>query len=84
MKLERPNPAGPENVPLRNYISSLPVAVFIYDLKHDDDVIDARQIDFSNRDDKAWLARVSVWAFKNGYSIEMMTVSDAEGKEGNK
>lgn len=80
MKLERPNPAGPENVPLRNYINSLPVAIFIYDLKNHDNIIDAREIDFSNKDDKAWLSRMSVWAFTNGYSIEMMTVKDAEGR----
>lgn len=80
MKLERPNPAGPENIPLRAYINSLPVAVFIYDLKKNDNIIDAREIDFSNKDDKAWLSRMSVWAFTNGYSIEMMRVVDAEGK----
>ena len=80
MKLERPNPDGPENVPLRNYIKSLPVAIFIYDLKNDDNIIDCREIDFSNREDKAWLSRVSVWAFSKGYSIEMMTVADAEGR----
>ncbi len=80
MKLERPDPSGPENVPLRNYIKSLPVAVFIYDLKNDDNIIAAKEIDFSNREDKAWLSRMSVWAFSNGYSLEMMTVADAEGR----
>lgn len=80
MKLERPNPDGPENVPLREYIKSLPVAVFIYDLKNGDNIIDCREIDFSNKDDKAWLSRVSVWAFGKGYAIEMMTKKDAEGR----
>lgn len=80
MKLERPNPAGPENVPLQTYIKSLPVAVFIYNLKKGDEIIDCREIDFSNREDKAWLSRVSVWAWTNGYSVETMALKDAEGR----
>lgn len=80
MQLERPDPNGAENVPLQSYIKSLPIAVFIYDLKNDDNIVDCRKIDFSNRDDKAWLSRVSVWAWSKGYSIETMTINDAEGR----
>jgi len=77
--LKRPDPNGAENIPLQNYIKSLPIAVFILNLKNNDEVIDMRQIDFSNREDKAWLSKVSVWAWSKGYSVETMTVADAEG-----
>ena len=79
MTIPRPNPAGPENIPLREYVKSLPIVVFILNLKKNDEVVDMRQIDFSNKDDKAWLSRVSVWAWSQGFSVETMTVKDAEG-----
>lgn len=80
MKLERPTEYGEENLPIRKWISSLPVAVFVYDLKNSDNIVAAYQIDFSNRDDKAWMSRICVWAWTKGYSVEMMTVKDAEGR----
>ncbi len=80
MKLEPPNPNGPESIPLRDYVKSFKVAVFIYDLKNNDEIIDMREIDFGNRDDKAWLSKVSFWAWSKGYSVETMSLKDAEGR----
>lgn len=80
--LEPPDPNGPENVPLMgNYIKSLKVAVFIYDLKNGDNIVDCREIDYSNKEHKGWLGRMSAWAFSKGYSVEVMTVKDAEGRQ---
>ncbi len=80
LTLKRPDPAGPENVPLRDYVKSFKIAVFIYNLKQNDEIIDCREIDFANREDKAWLARMSFWAWSKGYSVETMSLNDAEGR----
>lgn len=79
--LPRPDPNGPENIPLRDYIKTLKVAVFIYDLKNGDNIIDCREIDYADKADKGWLGRMSVWAFSKGYSVEIMTIKDAEGRQ---
>lgn len=79
-EIPRPDPAGPENIPIRDFVKALPIVVFIYNLKKNDEVIDMRQIDFSNKEDKSWLARMSVWAWSNGYSVETMSIADAEGQ----
>ena len=78
--LKRPDPAGPESVPINGYIKSYKVAVFIYNLKKDDEIIDCREIDYANREDRAWIGKVSYWAWTNGYSVETMSLADAEGK----
>ena len=80
MKLEPPSPNGPENIPLMGYIKSFEVAVFIIDLKNDDAIIDMRKIDYGNFEHKRWLGKVSFWAWANGYSVETMRLTDAEGR----
>ena len=78
--LRKPDPDGPENVPIQGYIKSYHVAVFIIDLKNGDTIIDCRQIDYGNREHKAWLGKVSFWAWEKGYSVETMSLKDAEGR----
>lgn len=80
LKLQPPDPNGAENIPIRGYIKSFKVAVFIIDLKNNDDIIDMREIDYGNYEDKAWLGKVSFWAWNKGYSVETMRLSDAEGR----
>lgn len=78
--MEKPDPHGPENIPLREFIKSYKVAVFVINLKKNDEIIDMREIDYSNREDKGWLGRITMWALNQGYSIEIMRLQDAEGR----
>lgn len=80
MELKPPNPDGPENVPLQGFNKTFKVAVFIIDLKNNDEIIDMREIDYGKLDDRRWLGRVSFWAWDKGYSVETMAVKDAEGR----
>lgn len=71
------------DAPQRNYIKSLPVTVFVIDLRNNDDIIHKHEIDLSNKDDRVWLGKVTAWAVQNHYSIETMGKTDAEeGQQG--
>ena len=78
--LKPPNYNGPESVPLKGYVKSFKVAVFIIDLRHDDIIIDQYEIDYGKYEDKAWLGRISFWAWQRGYSVETMSLDSAEGR----
>lgn len=80
LKLLPPNPNGPENIPIKGYIKTFEVAVFIIDLKNNDEIIDMRKIDYGKIEDKQWLGKISYWAWSKGYSVETMRLSDAEGR----
>ena len=80
MTIPRPDPNGPENVPLMSFNKSFIVVVLIYNLKNNDEVIDMRQIDFGSLEDRRWLGKVSFWAWRKGYSVETMSLDDAEGR----
>ncbi|HMG15798.1 MAG TPA: hypothetical protein VK590_10140 [Saprospiraceae bacterium] len=78
--IPRPDQNGPENVPLNGFNKTFKVVVLIYDLKNSDNVIDMREIDYGLLDDRRWLGRVSFWAWSRGYSVETMSLNDAEGR----
>lgn len=78
--IPRPDPDGPENLPLNSFNKSFKVVVFIYNLKNNDEVIDMREIDYGSLEDRRWLGRVSFFAWNKGYSVETMRLSDAEGR----
>lgn len=80
IEIPRPDPDGPENVPLSSFNKSFIVVVFIYNLKNNDEVIDMRQIDYGSLEDRRWLGKASFWAWSKGYSVETMRLSDAEGR----
>lgn len=70
-----PNLNGPESVPLRDFIKTLPIVVSVYDLKTDK--LENRQfIDYGNPDHRRWIGRVTAWAVLNGKSVETMAKSD--------
>jgi len=79
-EIPRPDPDGAENVPLQTFNKTFKVVVLIYDLKNHDNVIDMRQIDYGLLDDRRWLGKISFWAWSRGYSVETMSLVDAEGK----
>jgi hypothetical protein len=70
-------PTGPEDLPLKEYLKSFPLVVFVYDIKNDK-VVREEKIDYSNYKHRQWLGRVTVWACQNHYSVETMAQSDAD------
>jgi hypothetical protein len=78
--LQKPDPDGPENIPLRGFNKSFKVAVFVYNLKKSDEIIEMYEIDYGKVEDRQWLGKMSFYAWNKGWSIETMSLSDAEGK----
>ncbi len=68
-------PRGPEDVPLRKKIMELQIVIVIVDIKSKRPIREER-IDFSDREARSWLGRLSAWAFTNGYSIITCAASD--------
>lgn len=71
---------GAENVPLQEFNKSTPIMVFVIDLKNEDNVVEQKQLDYGNIEDRKYLGRLTYWAISNGHSIETMAVKDAEGQ----
>ena len=69
---------GPEDLPLRNYIKTLPLVVCVYDLsKHPDaPPIKTEFVDYGNAEDRRWIGRITAFAVQNGQSVETMAKAD--------
>ena len=72
---------GPWDMPLRGIITSLPIVMFVIDLKNEDEVLHQIELDFSNPDDRKYIGKITAWALSNHYSVETMTKDDAKGNE---
>lgn len=68
-------PRGPEHIPLQNRISTLPIVILIIDVKSKRKIREER-IDFSDKEARGWLGKLSAWAFTNGYKLETCAESD--------
>lgn len=68
-------PRGPEDVPLRNRITTLPIVILIIDVKSKRKIREER-IDFSDKEARGWLGKVTAWAVSNGYIIQTCAASD--------
>jgi len=78
--LKPPNYNGPEAFPLKAYVKSFKVAVFVIDLKDRDTIIDQYVIDYGKYEDKQWLGKLSYYCWQRGYSVETMSLDSAEGR----
>lgn len=67
MKIE-PNLAGPESIPLRDYVKSFPLIVSIID--QEDNIVREETIDYGNFEHRKWLGRVTFWACSNNLIVE--------------
>ena len=61
-------PNGPESIPLLTPIDSLPVKVTIFD--KNDKIIREETVDFSNREHRIWIGKVTAWAIQQDYVVE--------------
>jgi hypothetical protein len=64
------NRNGPEFAPLRDFIKSFKIIVTVID--KDDNEIRREVMDYGKPDDRAWLGKISYWAWSNGHSVETM------------
>lgn len=59
---------GPEYAPIRDYIKEFKIIVTIFD--KDDNEIRREEIDYGKPDDRAWLGKLSMWAWQNSHTVE--------------
>lgn len=64
--MNNPNLNGPESIPLRDYVKSLPLTVQVYDGTN---CIRTENIDYSNAEHRKWIGKVTVWAAANKYEV---------------
>ena len=74
---------GVENLPLRQINTSMPIMVYVIDLKNEDEIVQQVQLDYANFDDRKHLGRLTFWAVTHGHSIETMSMKDAMGENEN-
>lgn len=72
---------GVENLPLRQVNTSMPIMVYVINLKNDDEIVQEVQLDYASFEDRKHLGRITFWAVSNGHSIETMSLKDAMGEE---
>lgn len=70
---------GIENIPLRSPNTDCPIMVFVLDLKNEDNVVEQKQLNLADPNDRKYLGKLTFWAVTNGHSIETMSVKDANG-----
>lgn len=68
MTIKKNNLTGPWDAKLNEYIKSFPLIVTVFDKK--DCVIVERHIDYSNREHRLFMGRLTIWAVNNGYIVE--------------
>lgn len=63
---------GAWDMPLRKVVESFPLIITVYDTtdKEEDKIINTEEIDYSNREHRLWLGRITFWAVNKGYVVE--------------
>lgn len=65
--IKTPTPKGPWDAPLKDYVSSLPMTVAVYD---GEELIKEENVDYGNYEHRKFLGRITFWALSNGYIVE--------------
>lgn len=73
---DKPAPKGPWDVPLREYVNSLPMTITVYD---GDDVIKQEHVDYGNYEHRKFLGRITFWALSNDYTVETCKSEEGHG-----
>ncbi len=73
---DTPNiPRGPEDLPPKNYIQDIELVILMRDIKSNR-VIREERINYSDKDARRWLGKVTYYAVSNGYAIETLNAKD--------
>lgn len=68
-------PRGPEDIPLKQYIKEHWIIVTIVDIKSNTK-IRSEKINYSERDARLWLGKVTYWATTNKYEVRTCAEAD--------
>lgn len=68
-------PRGPEDIPLKIYVTEHWLMVTIIDIKSKR-AIRVEKINYSDRDARLWLGKVTYWATTNQYEIKTCAEAD--------
>lgn len=68
-------PRGPEDVPLQKYINKLQLVIVIIDIVSGRKIRE-EHINYSDKEARMWLGRVSVWAASNKYMVQTCNEAD--------
>ena len=66
--MKRVNLVGPWDAKLSEYIKSFPLIVTVFDKK--DKIIVEKVIDYSVKEHRVWIGKVTIWALSKGYIVE--------------
>lgn len=68
-------PRGPEDIPLKGYVSQHPIVILIIDIKSKRKIREER-INYSDADARRWLGRITHWATTNNYMVQTCSEKD--------
>ena len=68
-------PRGPEDVPLQKYINKLNLVIVIVDIKSNRKIRE-EHINYSDKEARMWLGRITVWAANNNYAVTTCNEAD--------
>ena len=69
---------GIENIPLKTINKDLKALVLVYDLKNNDELIEEKEINYGDFEDRKWLGRITFFALTNHCSVETIALADAK------
>lgn len=68
-------PRGPEDIPLPKYVSKLNLVIVIIDIMSGRKIRE-EHINYSDKDARMWLGRITVWAANNKYMVQTCAEAD--------
>lgn len=68
-------PRGPEDLPLRAYVSNHPLVILIIDVKSKRRIREER-INYSDAEARKWLGKLTYFATTNGYLVQTCAEKD--------
>ena len=73
--MENNTPRGPEDVPPRFYVKEHWIVILIIDVKSGRKIREEK-VNFSDREVRSWIGRITYWATTNGYEVRTCNVDD--------
>lgn len=68
-------PRGPEDLPLRKYVTIHPIVILIIDIKSKRKIRE-EHINYSDSEARKWLGRLTHYATSNGYEVRTCAEAD--------
>lgn len=75
IKMTNNIPRGPEDVPLKEYVTDHPLVIVVKDIKTGK-VVREETINYSDSKSRQWLGRVTLWATTNNYMVQTCAKKD--------